>query len=96
MQSGVVKNNEYVVNYLQYKKKGAGGDYKEVVCAHKKGDAANSKVYSYKGSTSLGKGSSALTGKKLTEAPNGHSVTTDHRKGFGTDSFKTKQVGSAE
>lgn len=27
MGSGVVKDNEYVVSYLQYKKKGAGGDY---------------------------------------------------------------------
>jgi len=96
MQSGIIKDNEYLVNYLQYRKKGSGDAYQEIVCANKKNDPANAKVYSYSGSTDLVGGSSALNNKKLTEAPQGHTANTSHRKGFGTDPYKTETANGVD
>jgi hypothetical protein len=100
-QAGLIKDNEYVVNYIQYRKKTDTGDYNEIICANKKNSPANGQVFSYTGATDLTNAGSALTGKKFNEAPTGHVATSsgnakNHRKGFGTDAFKTETANGKD
>jgi hypothetical protein len=92
IQTGLIKDNEYLVNYIQYRKKTDTGNYNEIICANKKNSPADGAVYSYTGTTDLTNTAAALNGKKFTDAPTGHTLQSSgaafHRKGFGTDAFK--------
>lgn len=44
----------------------------------------------------MASGSAAVTGKKLNEAPTGHTANTEHRKGFGNDPYKSETANGVD